>query len=156
MNSEKKFTSHDMPEGVHVWLVLMKAYDAIMKLSATSFRQMGLCDSDFRVLEVLLHLGALPVNVIGPKVNLTPGSISVAVERLHSRGFVSRIESPDDRRVRVVELTGEGRAVIDPIFREHARRMEAVFEPLASDQRVKLEQLLKIAGRHAEQLLEKD
>jgi hypothetical protein len=36
-------------------------------------------DSDFRVLEALLHKGPLPVNTLGPKVWLTPGSISVAV-----------------------------------------------------------------------------
>lgn len=36
-------------------------------------------ESDFRVLEVLLHKGVLPVNTIGPIVNLTCGSISVAV-----------------------------------------------------------------------------
>jgi len=32
----------------------------------------GLGDSDFRVLEVLLHKGTLPVNTIGPKVWLNP------------------------------------------------------------------------------------
>jgi hypothetical protein len=36
--------------------------------------QSGVGKSDFRVLEVLLHKGPLPVNTIGPKVWLTPGS----------------------------------------------------------------------------------
>ena len=40
----------------------------------------------FRVLEALLHKGPLPVNTIGPKVHLTPGSISVAVDRLLEKG----------------------------------------------------------------------
>jgi sigma54-dependent transcription regulator len=34
----------------------------------------GLGDWDFRVLEVLLHKGPLPVTTIGSKVWLTPGS----------------------------------------------------------------------------------
>jgi MarR family len=51
------------------------------------------------VLEALLHKGPLPVNTIGPKVHRTPGSISVAVDRLLEKGLVSRAESSEDRRV---------------------------------------------------------
>ena len=43
-------------------------------------------NSDFRVLELLLHKGlTTPVNAIGPKVNLNPGSVSVAVDRLYRK-----------------------------------------------------------------------
>jgi MarR family 2-MHQ and catechol resistance regulon transcriptional repressor len=58
------------------------------------------------VLEVLLHKGPLPVNTIGPKVWLTPGSISVAVDRLEKKALVKR-KNTDDRRVRLVELTAK-------------------------------------------------
>src|SRR5262249_16700520 len=95
----------EIPEGVHVWLVFIKALQAVAKRIQADLEGTGLGESDFRVLEVLLHKGAQPVNVIGPKVNLTPGSISVAVDRLHGRGLVSRVEDPEDRRVRIVELT---------------------------------------------------
>ena len=90
-----KKTSSD---AIHVWLVLNKATQAITKYAVAGIQQTGLGDSDFRVLEVLLHKGPLPVNTIGPKVNLTPGSISVAVDRLYAKGLVSRIESAEDRR----------------------------------------------------------
>src|ERR1700716_4657181 len=100
----KKDSSED-EDHVHVWLVLGKAFHAMTKFTTAGIQASGLGDSDFRVLEVLLHKGPLPVNVIGPKVFLTPGSISTAVDRLVERGLVSRVESPDDRRVRVVSLT---------------------------------------------------
>src|SRR5256884_5704625 len=86
--------------GVHVWLVFMKAFQALLPHAARSIERTDLGDSDFRVLEVLLHKGPLPVNTIGPKVWLTPGSISVAVDRLVKRGLVSRKHHPGDRRVR--------------------------------------------------------
>ena len=60
------------------------------------------------ILEVLLHKGPLPVNTIGPKVWLTPGTISVAVDRLEKKALVKR-KNTDDRRVRMVELTAKGR-----------------------------------------------
>ena len=60
--------------GVHVWLVFMKAFQALLPHAAESIKRTELGDSDFRVLEVLLNKGPLPVNMIGPKVWLTPGS----------------------------------------------------------------------------------
>jgi MarR family 2-MHQ and catechol resistance regulon transcriptional repressor len=88
-------------------------------------------DSDFRVLEVLLHKGPLPVNTIGPKVWLTPGSISVAVDRLVKKGLVSRKDRAADRRVRQVELTTRGRALVRRGFREHAAAMETAVSILS-------------------------
>src|SRR5881628_3364689 len=93
--------------GVHLWLVLMKAFHAISAHATATLAETGLGDSDFRVLEALLHKGPLPVNTIGPKVWLTPGSISVAVDRLEKTGLVKRTNT-DDRRVRLVELTAKG------------------------------------------------
>jgi MarR family 2-MHQ and catechol resistance regulon transcriptional repressor len=129
-----------------------KARQAIQKFALGKMQETGLGDSDFRVLEVLLHKGPLPVNTIGPKVNLTPGSISVAVDRLYSKGLVSRVESADDRRIRVVALTPKGKAVIVPVFRKHAADIRNVFGELSSDQLQQLERSLKQAGRRAEAL----
>ena len=135
--------------GVHVWLVLMKAFQAVMPHAAESIDQTKLGDSDFRVLEALLHKGPLPVNTLGPKVWLTPGSISVAVDRLVRKGLVSRKDHPRDRRVRQVELTAKGRALITRGFREHAAAMETVVSVLSKNERLTLLRLLKKLGKHA-------
>src|ERR1043166_791269 len=135
--------------GVHVWLVLMKAFQALMPHAAESIERTELGDSDFRVLEALLHKGPLPVNTVGPKVWLTPGSISVAVDRLVKKGLVSRKDHPGDRRVRQVELTAKGRALITRGFREHAAAMETVVSVLSKNERLILLRLLKKLGKHA-------
>jgi MarR family transcriptional regulator, 2-MHQ and catechol-resistance regulon repressor len=140
------------PTGIHVWLILLKAFQSIARLSASSLQESGLGDSDFRVLEVLLHKGAQPVNVIGPKVHLTPGAVSTAIDRLHSRGLVSRVEDTADRRIRIVDLTYTGRELIEPVFCRHAEVMEKLFEVLNAEERIQLEDLLKKAGRTAESL----
>ncbi len=92
-------------EPVHVWLVMMKAMRALTKYAAADIEETGIGLTDFGVLEVLLHKGPLPVTTIGPIVDLTPGSISIAVDRLFAKGLVSRVESPEDRRLRIVALT---------------------------------------------------
>ena len=135
--------------GVHVWLVLMKAFQALVPHAAESIGRTKLGDSDFRVLEALLHKGPLPVNTVGPKVWLTPGSISVAVDRLVKKGLVSRKDHPGDRRVRQVELTAKGRALITRGFREHAAAMETAVSVLSKKERLTLLRLLKKLGKRA-------
>jgi len=137
--------------GVHVWLVFLKAFHALAARAQESLNlsEADLGSSDFRVLEVLLHKGPLPVNTIGPKVWLTPGSISVAVDRLEKRTLVTR-KNTDDRRVRLVELTSKGRTLITKISREHAAAMENVVGVLSKEERLMLLRLLKKVGKGRE------
>jgi MarR family transcriptional regulator, 2-MHQ and catechol-resistance regulon repressor len=141
-------------ETSHVWLVMIKAMRALTRYAAAGIEGTGLGDSDFRVLEVLLHKGPLPVNTIGPIVDLTPGSISIAVDRLVAKGLVSRVESTKDRRVRIVTLTTLGRDLIVPAFRKHAGQMRIVFSELSPDELQGLEVALKKIGKRAAALME--
>src|SRR5271154_3647431 len=136
----------------HVWLVMMKAMRALTRYAAADIEDTGLGLSDFGVLELLLHKGPLPVNVIGPIVDLTPGSISIAVERLVARGLVNRIESTEDRRVRIVTLTSRGMDLIVPAFRKHAGQMRRVFSELSAEELRGLEVSLKKVGKRAAKL----
>src|SRR6201997_3798627 len=118
----------------HAWLVMMKAMRALTRYAAAGIEETGLGFSDFGVLEILLHKGPLPVNTIGPIVNLTPGSISIAVNRLFAKGLVSRVESAEDRRVRMVALTQSGKDLIVPAFRKHSGQMMRVFAELSPEE----------------------
>jgi MarR family 2-MHQ and catechol resistance regulon transcriptional repressor len=117
---------------------MMKAMRALTRYAAAGIEETGLGLTDFGVLEVLLHKGPLPVNTIGPIVDLTPGSISIAVDRLFAKGLVSRIESGEDRRVRIVALT----------------QMKRVFSELSAEELRALEVALKKVGKRAAALME--
>jgi len=141
-------------ESDHVWLVMLKAMRALTRYATAGIEDTGLGDSDFRVLEVLLHKGPLPVNTIGPIVDLTPGSISIAVDRLVAKGLVSRVESAEDRRVRIVALTPRGKALIVSAFRKHSGQMRRVFSELSPEELRGLEVALKKVGKRAAALIE--
>jgi MarR family 2-MHQ and catechol resistance regulon transcriptional repressor len=136
----------------HVWLVMMKAMRALTRYAAAGIEDTGLGLSDFGVLEVLLHKGPLPVNTIGPIVDLTPGSISIAVDRLFAKGLVSRVESTEDRRVRIIALTPRGKDLIVSAFRKHSGQMRRVFSELSSEELRCLEAALKKVGKRASAL----
>src|SRR5712671_3507262 len=88
--------------GVHVFLVLWKAASAAQRFAEKSISGLAMCASDFAVLEAVLHKGPLPVNEIGRKVQLTSGSITVAVDRLEAKGLVVRHAHGTDRRAKIV------------------------------------------------------
>src|SRR5258708_38327181 len=138
----------------HAWLVMMKAMRALTRYAATGIEETGLGLSDFGVLEVLLHKGPLPVNTIGPIVDLTPGSISIAVDRLFAKGLVSRVESAEDRRVRIVALTPSGKNLIASAFRMHSGQMKRVFSELSPEELRGLERALKKVGKRAAALID--
>jgi MarR family 2-MHQ and catechol resistance regulon transcriptional repressor len=150
----RELQEKDLGIPVHCWLVWRKAHEAAHDYLMSGIEETGISDTDFRVLEALLHKGPLPVNTIGPKVHLTPGSISVAVDRLLEKGLVNRTESPGDRRVRIVALTKSGKDVIVPIFRKHSEEIGRVFADANAKELQILESILKKAGRRARALAE--
>jgi MarR family transcriptional regulator, 2-MHQ and catechol-resistance regulon repressor len=143
------------PEALHAWLIMLKAWQSMSRYVFPTLLAEGLGESDFRVLEVLFHKGPMPVNAIGPKVGLNPGSVSVAVDRLYKKGFVSRVESSRDRRVRTVSLTEKGRQMFAPLFRRHTALIKRAFHNVSSEELQQLELVLKKIGKRAESLAEK-
>jgi MarR family transcriptional regulator, 2-MHQ and catechol-resistance regulon repressor len=147
--------ARDIQETDHVWLVMMKAMRALTRYAAADIEDTGLGLSDFGVLEVLLHKGPMPVNTIGPIVDLTPGSISIAVDRLFAKGLVTRVESTEDRRIRIIALSQRGRDLIVPAFRKHSAQMKKIFSELGLEELRGLEAALKKVGKRAAALIEK-
>ena len=136
--------------GIHLWLVLWKAYEAIRCHAERHIHSLGLGFSDFAVLEALLHKGPTPVNAIGALVNLSSGSITAAIDRLQRKSLVERCSDPMDRRARVVHLTASGRKLIECAFRDHAAAMEAATGGLTAAERGEAIALLKKLGLSAQ------
>src|SRR6266498_1550181 len=143
--------------GVHVFLVLWKAAHAAQAYAEKSISELEMCGSDFAVLEALLHKGPLPVNEIGKKVLLTSGSITVAVDRLETKGLVERRAHGTDRRTRIVHLTKAGTKLITRAYADHAADMERLASSsLTRAERKTLIRLLKKIGYEAAGALERD
>lgn len=143
--------------GVHVFLVMWKALSAVQAFAEKSIAELEMCGSDFAVLEALLHKGPLPINEIGRKIQLTSGSITVAVDRLEQKGLVERRAHGTDRRARVVHLTKPGSKLITRIYADHAADMEQLASTsLTKAERKTLIRLLKKIGYEAASALASD
>jgi len=136
--------------GIHLWLVLWKAYESLHSHAVRHIHSLDLGFSDFAVLEVVLHKGPTPVNAIGEIVHLTSGSITAAVDRLEQKGLLQRCNHPTDRRARVVHLTEAGEKLIRCAFADHTAAMEHAAAGLTPDERLQAIALLKKLGLHAQ------
>lgn len=141
--------------GIHLWLVLMKAYRTLKRRARCSIEPSGLGMSDFAILELLLHRGRQPVNAIGRRVDLTSGAITSAVDRLEAQGLVVRAADTEDRRTRFVSLTPKGTARIREVFEFHKEAMQSATGSLTKAERETLIKLIKKLGRDAEEQFRK-
>jgi MarR family 2-MHQ and catechol resistance regulon transcriptional repressor len=128
---------------------MIKAHRTLERLATRSISSSEVGLSDFAVMEILLHKGPQPVNEIGRRVELTSGAITTAVDRLESRGLVTREAHPSDRRARIVRLTGAGQEHTAKIFAGHKKAMDLAASPLSKTERTTLIELLKKLGTSA-------
>ena len=134
-----------------LWIVLSRCYRAVRQIAERSIAEAGLGLSDFAALEALLHKGPPTITEIQAKVLLASGSMTAAVDRLERKGLVIRRATPSDRRAKVLELTSEGKRVVEATFRRHAAELEAAMAVLNSAEERQLHGLLKKLGVFAAQ-----
>ena len=139
--------------GPHLFLLFWKAAQSVARFDKASIGKSGFkVHSDFVILEVLLHKGAMPVNAIGETVHLTSGSITTAVQRLERRGHVRRERCPKDGRVVHVHLTEAGQALIEESFAKHAANLDQLFDILDPVEREQFALLVRKVGQRADSI----
>jgi len=132
-----------------VWIVLTRCHHAISQIAEQSIQEAGLGLSDFAALEALLHKGPLTITEIQAKVLLASGSMTAAVDRLEKKGLIVRGPAANDRRAKVLQLTPEGRRVVETAFRSHAAALDAAMSTLNANEKWHLHGLLKKLGLFA-------
>ena len=154
MQDPKAEAREIVPTAASVWLVMMKAHRSLQALMDRSIASLGIGLSDFMILEALLHKGSMPISVLGEKVHLANASMTAAIDRMGERGLVQRQSGEADRRVRTVELTPCGRALIEKLYRQHERDIDALMSTLCTAERAALRGSLKKVGLAAQAALQ--
>ena len=153
--SSKEKRGPELPEkpisAARLWLVLAKAHRAMAEFVENSIADQHLCLSDFMVMEVLLHKGPLRMWEISEKVLLRGTAMTYAIDRLQTRGFVTRKYSSVDRRVQIVELTWGGEELIRQIYARHEAQLEELMADISEADLKRLHDGLKALGKTASQ-----
>lgn len=129
-----------------LWVVLARAYRSMAGFVERSVAALDIGLSDFMILEALLHKGPLTMTELCNAALITNASMTAAIDRLEQREFVERAASKEDRRVRRVQLTAQGSALIKRLYARHERDLEEVLSAIPAAQRAELRRGLKTIG----------
>jgi DNA-binding MarR family transcriptional regulator len=109
------------------------------------FVQWGLNHWSFDMLATLRRTGApyrLSPTELFRSMMVTSGTMTNRIDRLAEKMLVRRVPDPEDRRGILVELTDEGRELIDSVRISHVANEARLLQPLSSEEQNTLTVLL--------------
>ena len=130
-------------------IALGRALQAVERVVGPHLVQHRLSLTEFAVLEVLYHKGALRLGEIRDRILLTGASTTYVVKKLEERGLMRRRACAEDSRVVFGELTPKGRALIDHVFPGHVDLLQQATGGLSLSQKREAVRLLRMLSLHA-------
>jgi MarR family 2-MHQ and catechol resistance regulon transcriptional repressor len=134
----------------------MLALDTYVKLSratnsldgrlAPGLALAGLTESQFGVLEALLHVGPLHQCDLAERILKSSGNVTMVIGNLERRGLVRRARSTGDRRFIEVRLTRAGEQLVRKVFPDHAERLTRLMASLSAGEQRTLGRLCRKLG----------
>ncbi|MFI8971322.1 MarR family winged helix-turn-helix transcriptional regulator [Nocardia asteroides] len=101
---------------------------------------------EFDVLATLRRSGGdtgLTAGALNRAAMVTSGAITNRIDRLEAKNLVRRVPSPEDRRSVFVQLTAEGRELVDRVLPLHVKNEQRLLASLGADDREQLAGLLR-------------
>ncbi|MCM3399805.1 MarR family winged helix-turn-helix transcriptional regulator [Oceanobacillus profundus] len=133
------------------YVVLMKAYKSIEERIKKDISSHGMRTSDFAILEALYHKGRQTIRQISEAVLINTGSITYVIDKLENKELLERSNCKDDRRVVYIQLTDQGRQLMDGIFPKHQKVIEDLFDGISDEEKTTIIHVLKTVGKKSEE-----
>lgn len=133
--------------------------DLLNALGSTTFRQLlwqraSELDLTYAQSQVLFHVAehaSCHMGDVAKAFGVTLPAVTHIIDRLEEKQFVLRGDHPADRRVYVLELTRQGRALVQELHTIQMRSLERVLARMTGDDRQRvikgLEALVDAASR---------
>lgn len=111
--------------------------------------QLNLTMQQLKVLSVLGVRDSRSAQELTASLNVSAATMTGIVDRLVAQGMVSRREDPQDRRVRRIELTDRGRAVLNDLLEAGRTHTRHLLSGLDTDELAALAKILTKLTRFA-------
>ena len=108
--------------------LLLQARESVTAYSRPNLRANGVSDQQWRVLRVLGEHGVVETGRVAREAFILGPSLTGVLGRMERDGLVRRERDPADQRSTVVELTLQGRNLVEklsPVMEAHYALMEA-------------------------------
>ncbi len=124
------------------------------RLSRERCAEYGVTATQVTVLKLLYEIGGLSLSKLSTEIRAHNSTVTGIVDRMERDGLVERAQSPDDRRVWVIDLTARGRdlarkidvgpwetlrTALDALSREERDQLIAILSKLCAHVAVQIE-----------------
>jgi DNA-binding MarR family transcriptional regulator len=123
---------------------LARLHALVAPRQAEEIERFGIRGPDFALLATLVRLAGEHVSQrrLGAELGLSPGTISLRIDRLVARGLAERRADPEDGRGALIAITEQGRELFEACVPEHLATANALVAGLAEEERAELGRLL--------------
>jgi MarR family transcriptional regulator, lower aerobic nicotinate degradation pathway regulator len=97
----------------------------------------------FAALQTVARQPGLDQRSLALAIGYDTSTIAGVIDRLEARGLLERQASPEDRRVRLLNLTRDGRTLLAQTLPGMLRAQERMLAPLAKADRAVFQRMLK-------------
>jgi len=133
-------------EALNSYIKLIRSAEAFSSKINLELSEFGLTESQFEVLDALLHLGPMKHKEIGKKILKSGGNITMVINNLERRELVQRKRGETDKRQFIIHLTSKGKNKIVETLPHISKTIKKHFEILSKEEQKELQRLCKIVG----------
>jgi DNA-binding MarR family transcriptional regulator len=127
-----EIVSPDSPQ-IEAYRLFLKLHKRFQELNRDEFRPYDLSTSQYAIL-FHASVEGVPLSKICEEMVADNSNLTRLVDRLEARGLVRRAPDPRDRRVTLVQLTPEGKALIDELRPRHRAYVDQRMSHLSPEQ----------------------
>jgi MarR family 2-MHQ and catechol resistance regulon transcriptional repressor len=128
------------------YIKLIRSAESLNAKINLELSEFDLTESQFGVLDALLHLGPMKHKEIGKKILKSGGNITMVINNLERRELVQRKRGEKDKRQFIIHLTSKGKNKIQKVLPTIVKKIKKHFEVLSKDEQRELQRLCKVIG----------
>jgi DNA-binding MarR family transcriptional regulator len=125
------------------WLQMIRSYDHLQSQVSALLQSHGMTVPQFEVLSTLAAADCTNQQELADRLQVTKGNLVGLIDRLTERGWVERIQVPEDRRVNKVRITAIGKDLIHAVLPEQAGIVERMMSGLDDQEIETFRELMK-------------
>lgn len=118
----------------------------IKKRSRDFFKNYGITDVQFNVLELLLYQSEEKTGLTQAELSdmmlVNRANTTTLIDRMERDGLVARTPIPGDRRYNAIRMTGRGKKIVLDIEEQYDAEIESIMAVLSEEEQKQLIELL--------------
>jgi DNA-binding MarR family transcriptional regulator len=124
----------ERPDAVDATLTTSRALLGVVARSVASALEVVTLPQ-FRVLVLLTADGPIRIGSLAEQRGAVPSTFTRSVDRMVAGGWIARAENPDSRREVLIELTDDGRRLVEAVTERRRREIRDVLKLLSDEDR---------------------